>query len=51
MGYLTCMREAIKMIRNKGSGQIVNVGALSAKVREVGSNVYVATKAAIEADE
>ncbi|MCE5200709.1 MAG: SDR family oxidoreductase [Armatimonadota bacterium] len=49
LGYLTCMREAIKMMRDKGGGQIVNVGSMSAQVREVGSDVYVATKAAIEA--
>lgn len=49
LGYLTCAREAVKMMRGKGGGHIVNVGSLSAKVREVGSDVYVATKAAIEA--
>lgn len=49
LGYLTCMREAIKMMREKGEGHIVNIGSLSAKVREVGSDVYVATKGAIEA--
>jgi len=37
------------MIRRKGGGHIVNVGSLSAKVREVGSDVNVATKGAIEA--
>lgn len=49
LGYLTCIREAVKMMRNKGGGHIVNVGSLSAKVREVDSDVYVATKGAIEA--
>jgi NADP-dependent 3-hydroxy acid dehydrogenase YdfG len=49
LGYLVCAREAVAMMRRKGKGHIVNVGSLSAKVRETGSDVYVATKAGIEA--
>jgi NADP-dependent 3-hydroxy acid dehydrogenase YdfG len=49
LGYLTCSREAVKMMKRKGGGHIVNIGSLSAKVREVDSDVYVATKGAIEA--
>lgn len=49
LGYLACIREAVNMMKNKGGGHIVNVGSMSAQVREVGSDVYVATKAAIEA--
>lgn len=49
LGYLTCIREAVKDFRSKGRGHIVNIGSMSAKVRETGSDVYVATKAAIEA--
>lgn len=49
LGYLTCIREAVKMMRNKGGGHIVNVGSMSAQVRETGADIYVATKAAIEA--
>ena len=49
LGYLVCTREAVAMMRRKGKGHIVNVGSLSAKVRETGSDVYVATKAGIEA--
>ncbi|HEX2949437.1 MAG TPA: SDR family NAD(P)-dependent oxidoreductase [Armatimonadota bacterium] len=49
LGYLVCLREAVSMMRRKGQGHIVNVGSLSAKVRETGSDVYVATKAGIEA--
>ncbi|MHB0936003.1 MAG: SDR family oxidoreductase [Armatimonadota bacterium] len=48
-GYLIGVREAVAMMRRKGGGHIVNVGSLSSKVREVGSDVYVATKGAIEA--
>ncbi len=49
LGYLACMREAVEAMKRKGSGHIVNIGSLSAQVREVGSDVYVATKGAIEA--
>ncbi|MHB0937698.1 MAG: SDR family oxidoreductase [Armatimonadota bacterium] len=49
LGYLVCTREAVAMMRRKGRGHIVNVGSLSAKVRETSSDVYVATKAGIEA--
>lgn len=49
LGYLTCIREAVQMMRNKGEGHIVNVGSMSAQVRETGADIYVATKAAIEA--
>lgn len=49
LGYLACTREAVKMMRRKGSGHIVNVGSMSAQVRETGADIYVATKGAIEA--
>lgn len=48
LGYLACIREAVGMMKERGGGHIVNVGSMSAKVREIGSDVYVATKAAIE---
>jgi len=49
LGYLACIREAVKGMRARGSGHIVNVGSMSAEVREAGSDLYVATKAAIQA--
>lgn len=49
LGYLTCIREAVKMMKRKGMGHIVNMGSMSAKVREPGADIYVATKGAIEA--
>lgn len=49
LGYLACMRQAVEMMRRKGSGHIVNIGSLSAIVRERGADLYVAGKAAIEA--
>lgn len=48
LGYMACCREAIDRMKAKGGGHIVNVGSLSAKVREEDSDIYVATKAAIE---
>ena len=48
LGYMTCTREAVAMMRRKGGGHIVNVGSLSAVEREAGSDVYVATKSAIQ---
>jgi NADP-dependent 3-hydroxy acid dehydrogenase YdfG len=48
LGYMDCCRHAIDRMQSKGEGHIVNIGSLSAKVREKGSDVYTATKAAIE---
>jgi len=48
LGYMACCREAVDRMKARGGGHIVNVGSLSAKVRESGSDIYVATKAAIE---
>ncbi|MDX1934251.1 MAG: SDR family oxidoreductase [Capsulimonadales bacterium] len=47
-GYVAFAQEAAKRMKEQGGGHIVNVGSLSAKVREKGSSVYVATKAGIE---
>ena len=48
LGYMACCREAIDRMKEKGAGHIVNIGSMSAKVREEGSDVYVATKSGIE---
>ena len=48
LGYMACCREAIDRMKARGSGHIVNIGSLSAKVREEDSDIYVATKSAIE---
>lgn len=48
LAYLGCSAEAVKRMKDKGSGHIVNIGSMSADVREVNSSVYVATKAGIQ---
>jgi NADP-dependent 3-hydroxy acid dehydrogenase YdfG len=47
LGYMNCAKQAIERMKAKGEGHIVNIGSMSDTVRESGSDVYVATKAAI----
>jgi len=47
-GYLALSHEALNRMKPKKSGHIVNVGSMSADVREKDSSVYVATKSAIQ---
>jgi NADP-dependent 3-hydroxy acid dehydrogenase YdfG len=47
-GYLACTAEAVKRMKAKGGGHIVNIGSMSADVREETGSVYVATKAGIQ---
>ncbi|WP_116790912.1 SDR family oxidoreductase [Flavobacterium psychrotrophum] len=49
LSYLACCGGAITRMEKNGSGHIVNIGSLSAQVREATGSVYVATKAAIRA--
>ncbi len=48
LGYLACAHEAVKRMKDKGGGHIINIGSMSADKREEGSSVYVATKAGIQ---
>jgi NADP-dependent 3-hydroxy acid dehydrogenase YdfG len=48
MGYLACANQAVVRMKVSGAGHIVNIGSMSAEVREQTSSVYVATKSAIE---
>ncbi|MBO9153934.1 SDR family oxidoreductase [Chitinophaga sp. GCM10012297] len=48
LGYMACVHEAVKRMKDKGGGHIVNIGSMSADKREKGSSVYVATKAGIQ---
>lgn len=48
LGYMAFANHAVTRMKNKGNGHIVNIGSMSADVREKGSSVYVATKAGIQ---
>ena len=48
LGYMACSHEAIQRMKKNKSGHIINIGSMSADVREKDSSVYVATKAGIQ---
>lgn len=48
IGYMALSHEAVSRMERKGTGHIVNVGSMSADVREKNSSVYVATKSGIQ---
>ena len=48
LGYMAMAHEAVERMKTNGWGHIVNIGSMSADVREKDSSVYVATKAGIE---
>jgi NAD(P)-dependent dehydrogenase (short-subunit alcohol dehydrogenase family) len=48
VGYVACTREAWERMRGRG-GHVVNVGSMSADLREPSGPTYVATKAGIQA--
>jgi len=47
-GYIQCCREAIDRMKPKRAGHIINIGSMSAKSRSKGSDIYVASKSAIQ---
>lgn len=47
IGLIQMTQQAVQRFNKKGRGQIVNVGSLSDTAREAGSDIYVATKAAV----
>ncbi|HEV2294672.1 MAG TPA: SDR family oxidoreductase [Tepidisphaeraceae bacterium] len=49
LGYLHCAREALDRMRPRKDGHILMVGSMSADLREPTSDIYSATKAAIQA--
>lgn len=48
LGYVACAKEAVKRMQKRG-GHLVHVGSISAFQKEAGAEVYIATKAAVEA--
>jgi NADP-dependent 3-hydroxy acid dehydrogenase YdfG len=48
-GYIHCAREAIDRMRPRKDGHILMVGSMRADQREPNNDVYVATKAAVQA--
>jgi NADP-dependent 3-hydroxy acid dehydrogenase YdfG len=48
LGYLACTHMAVKRMAPNKKGHIINVGSMSADVREKDSSVYVSTKSAIQ---
>lgn len=48
LGYMAMAHESIARMKKRGEGHIVNIGSMSADVREKDSSVYVATKAGIQ---
>lgn len=49
LAYLACAQAALYRMEPRGSGHIVNVGSMSADIREAQSSVYVCTKGGIQA--
>jgi NAD(P)-dependent dehydrogenase (short-subunit alcohol dehydrogenase family) len=48
LGYMAMTHEAVERMKMNGWGHIVNIGSMSADVREKDSSVYVATKTGIQ---
>ncbi|MFL9845331.1 SDR family oxidoreductase [Flavobacterium rhizosphaerae] len=48
LAYMAFCAGAIERMQVKGSGHIVNIGSMSAEVREATGSVYVATKSGIQ---
>lgn len=48
LAYLACANEAYTRMKGNGGGHIINIGSMSADVREETSSVYVAAKAGIQ---
>jgi NADP-dependent 3-hydroxy acid dehydrogenase YdfG len=48
LGYMAMTHEAVERMKANGWGHVINIGSMSADVREKDSSVYVATKAGIQ---
>jgi len=47
LGVFFVSREAVKLMRNKQQGRIINIGSMAVSLEPVGDALYAATKAAI----
>jgi NADP-dependent 3-hydroxy acid dehydrogenase YdfG len=47
LGYMATAHEAILRMKAAGGGHIINIGSMSAHVKDNGSSVYVATKSGV----
>ncbi|MEK9156246.1 MAG: SDR family oxidoreductase [Patescibacteria group bacterium] len=47
VGYISCAHEAFARLQKSGGGHIVNIGSLSAEVKDPESDIYAATKSGI----
>jgi 3-oxoacyl-[acyl-carrier protein] reductase len=47
LGVFFVSREAVKLMRNKEPGRIINIGSMAVSLEPVGDSVYAATKAGI----
>jgi NADP-dependent 3-hydroxy acid dehydrogenase YdfG len=48
VGYMACAQEAVARMKPRKAGHIINIGSMSADVREAESSVYVATKSGVQ---
>lgn len=48
LGYIAMAHDAAQRMKRAGGGHIVNIGSMSAEVRDAGSSLYVATKSALQ---
>ena len=48
LAYMACTAEAVRRMMENKDGHIVNIGSMSADVREESSSAYVATKSGIQ---
>jgi NADP-dependent 3-hydroxy acid dehydrogenase YdfG len=48
LGYIACTGQAVERMKKHKDGHIINIGSMSADVREKDSSIYVATKSGIQ---
>lgn len=47
LGVFFISREAVKLMRNKDQGRIINIGSMAVSLEPIGDALYAATKAAV----